>query len=144
MTFTLQVVETPFAVAVIMAVPVFFPVTFPPLTVAIVLSEVVHFTDLLEPVMEGVSFIELPFPLVLSCMESIFRAILLSFTVTGQEAVFPFAVAVITAVPAETEVTFPVPSTVATELSELSHSVILEAPLTVAFSCTFFVDVPPA
>ena len=96
-TVTSQVADTPFAVAVMMAVPVFLPVTLPPLTVATVLSEVVHFTDFPVPTMVGVSLMALPFPLVLSCMVSISREMLFFNTFTTQVSVLPFAVAIITA-----------------------------------------------
>ena len=96
-TVTSQVADTPFAVAVMMAVPVFLPVTLPPLTVATVLSEVIHFTDLPVPTMVGVSLMALPFPLVPSCMVSISREMLFFNTFTTQVSVLPFAVAIITA-----------------------------------------------
>ena len=130
----MQVVDTPLAVAVIVAVPVLFPVTFPPLTTATFLSEVFHFTDFEVPTMVGVSFMELPLPFVLSCIVFIFKDILLSFTVTTQEAVLSLAFAVIVALPADTEVTLPLLSTVATSGLSLVHSTVFEAPFTVAFN----------
>ena len=63
--------------------------------------------------------------------------------VTVQLALFLFAVAVMVTVPAETEVTFPFASTVATFMSELSHTTFFVAPLMVAFNCSVFTEVPP-
>ena len=143
-TVTLQVADIPFAVAVITAVPLLLPVTLPPLTFATVLSEDVHFTDLLEPITVGVILIELPLPFVLNCKLLILSVMELSRTVILQLSVFPFAVAVMFAVPADTEVTLPVPSTVATAVLSLFHETDFEVPFTVAFNCTVFVEVPPA
>ncbi len=137
-TLTWHSADTPFALAVIYASPAFFPVTFPPFTVAIVASEVVHVTFLFTPIIVGTSFMELPIPFVLNCISSRLSESALSFTVTLQTVDFPFAVAVIFAVPAETEVTFPSLSTVATSLLLLFHTVSLFAPFTVAFNCIVF------
>ena len=62
----------------------------------------------------GISFIALPVPLVLNCISLRLNESALSFTVILQTDDFPFAVAIMSVVPAATEVTFPVASTVAT------------------------------
>ncbi len=137
-TLTWHFAETPFAVAVISASPVLFPVTFPPFTVATVGLEVAHVTFLFAPTIAGISFIALPVPLVLNCISLRLNESALSFTVILQTDDFPFAVAIMSVVPAATEVTFPVASTVATFVFLLLHSVSLLAPFTVAFNCIVF------
>ncbi len=99
-------------------------------------SSLFHATFLFAPTTVGTSLTVLPAPFVLSSMVSRFSESVLSFTVILQLDDTPFAVAVISAVPAETAVTFPVSgSTTATFLLLLRHIVFLSAPFTVAFSC---------
>ena len=122
--------------AVISASPVFFPVTPPLLTIATDVSELVQVTFLLAPVTTVSSLTVLPVPFVPRSMESRFSEMALFFTVILQVDDTPFAVAMMSAVPAETAVTFPVLSTVATFLLLLLHTVFLPAPFTVAFNCS--------
>ena len=143
-TTTVHLAVTPLAVAVITATPSSLPVTLPLLTVAIRLSEVVHLTVLLGPTTEGTSLILLPSPLVLSFISLTFKEIVLSRTVTSQDAVMPLADAVITALPGlPTDLTTPLPrtseTTVATVSSLLLHTISLEAPLDTALSV---IDLP--
>ena len=77
---------------------------------------------------------ELPVPLVLSRIASIFRESALSNTVILQVADLPFATAVITAVPTPFALTVPFSFTAAIVVSLLLHTTFLFAPFIVALS----------
>ena len=97
-TLTLHSAVTPLAVAEITASPSLFPVTLPPFTVATFGLELCHVIFFDAPIIVGSNLIELPAPLVLNCISFTLKEIALSNTVTLQEAVLPFAAAVMVAV----------------------------------------------